>query len=136
VNRTMDTTPRSEPSLGELFAELSRETTTLVRQEVALAKSELSAKAARAARHVGFIAVGGVIVYAGVLTLAAALVIVFANAGLSWWAAAVIVGLVLLVAGAVSTQMGVAALRHESMAPVQTLDTLKDNVQWAKNQVK
>ena len=49
-------------SLGDLFAELTHETTTLVRQEVTLAKAELSHKAAEVGKDVGFLAAGGLVV--------------------------------------------------------------------------
>ena len=52
---------RDDRSIGELIAELSRETTTLVRQELQLAKVEMSQKASRAGKNVGFLVVGGVV---------------------------------------------------------------------------
>ena len=50
---------RDDRSLGELFSELAQKTTTLVRHEVNLAKVEMSEKASRAGKHVGFLAAGG-----------------------------------------------------------------------------
>src|SRR5688572_4628366 len=129
-------TQMQERSLGELFAELSRETSELVRHEVALAKVELSQKAARVGKDVGFISMGGALAYAGLLTLVAALVMGLAAAGLQWWAAASIVGLLVLIAGFVSTQMGLSALKRERVTPTQTIDTLKENAQWAKGQIR
>ena len=125
-----------ERSLGDLFAELSRETSTLVRQEIALAKTELSDKAARVGRNVGFIAMGGALAYAGLLTLIAAVVVGLAALGLSSWLAALLVGILVLIAGYVFTQKGLAALRNEPVAPAQTMDTMKENAQWAKGQMK
>src|SRR5918998_1553218 len=51
--------PRDDRSLGELFTELAQETSTLVRQEVNLAKTEMSQKASTAGRHAGVLAAGG-----------------------------------------------------------------------------
>ena len=127
---------KDERTLGELFAELSRETSTLVRQEVALAKTELSEKAARVGRDVGFVAMGGALAYAGLLTIVAALVIILANVGLPWWAAALLVGVVVLGVGYAFTRSGLAALGREQMVPRQTVDTMKENAQWAKSQMK
>jgi hypothetical protein len=129
-------TNKEERSLGELFAELSRETSTLVRQEVALAKAELSDKAARVGRNVGFVAMGGALAYAGLLTIVGTIVIVLANAGFPWWASALLVAIVVLIVGYVLTQKGLAALGREQIAPVQTVDSMKENVQWAKGQMK
>jgi hypothetical protein len=123
-------------SLGDLFAELSRETTALVRHEVELAKLELSDKASRVGRDVGFISMGGALAYAGLLTLVAALVMALAAAGLPWWLAALMVGVAVAIAGFVSTQRGLTALKRERVVPTQTIDTMKENAQWAKGQMK
>ena len=132
----MANTHVQDRSLGELFSDLSRETSDLVRHEVALAKAELSQKAARIGRDVGFISMGGALAYAGLLTLVAALVMGLAAAGLQWWVAALIVGVVVLIVGYVSTQMGLSALKREQVAPTETIDTLKENAQWAKGQIR
>ena len=58
---------RDERSLGELFGDLIQELTTLVRQEIALARTELGQKAAQVGRNVGFLALGGAVAYAGFL---------------------------------------------------------------------
>lgn len=129
-------TNKDERSLGELFSELSRETAALVRQEVALAKSELSEKASRLGRSAGLIGVGGVLGHAGLLTLIAAVVIILANAGLPLWASALIVAVVLLVVSYVLTQQGLTGLKREPLKPAETIDTLKENAQWAKGQLK
>ena len=72
---------KDDKSLGELFSELSRDTAELVRKEVQLARTELTARASRVGRHVVYIAIGGFIAYAGVLALVAALVIVLEAIG-------------------------------------------------------
>ncbi len=127
---------RDERSLGELFAELSRELTTLVRQEAELAKTEMSQKAATVGRNVGFLAAGGAVAYAGFLALIAALIIGLGQLGLPWWLSALIVGLVVAGIGGFLVQKGLRALKQVDPAPRQTLDTLKEDAQWAKRQVK
>jgi len=129
-------TNKDERSLGELFSELSRETAALVRQEVALAKTELSEKVSRLGRSAGLIGVGGVLGHAGVLTLIAAIVIILANAGLPLWASALLVAVLLLVTSYVLTQQGLTGLKREPLKPAETIDTLKENAQWAKGQLK
>src|SRR5215210_7015439 len=89
----MATPYEDQRSLGELFAELSRETSTLVRGEVALAKTELTQKAARVGRDAAIVAVGGALAHAGLLAIVAAIVLLLAAAGLAPWLAAFIVGL-------------------------------------------
>jgi hypothetical protein len=124
-----------ERSLGELFGDLARDTGTLVRQEVDLARTELTQKASRAARDVGFLAVGGLVVYAGFLGLLAAAALCLVAAGLDAWVAALLVGVVVAVVGAVLVQRGLSALKREELAPRQTVETLKEDARWAKEQV-
>src|SRR5579884_3792970 len=87
-------------SLGDLFAELSRETTELVRQEMDLAKTEMSHKAAEAGKDVSYLAAGGAVAYAGLLAVIAAVIIGLAQAGVTWWVSALLVGLVVAAIGA------------------------------------
>jgi fatty acid desaturase len=124
-----------EPTIGELFAELSRETTTLVRQEMKLATTELSHKASRVGKDVGVLAVGGAVIYAGFLAIIAAVIIVLA-AVLPWWLSALIVGVVVAAVGGVLVQRGLDALKHEKLVPEQTIATLKENAEWAKEQTQ
>lgn len=126
---------RDERSLGELFSELAHETSTLVRQEVALAKTEMSQKASQVGRDVGMIGVGGAIAYAGFLFLLAALTF---GLGLFMplWLSALIVGLVVAVVGYVLIQQGRNALKEAELAPEKTIETLKEDAEWAKDQTK
>jgi hypothetical protein len=127
---------KDDRSLGELFSELTRETTTLVRQEVDLAKTEMTHKAAEVGKDVGFLAAGGAVLYAGLLALIAALIIGLGQAGLTWWLSALIVGGVVLALGAFLVWRGLSNLRHTTMAPQETIDMLKEDAQWAKEQTK
>jgi len=126
---------RDERSLGELFGDLARETSTLVRQEVQLAKTEMTQKATEVGKDIGFLAVGGLVAYAGLLALIATLIIILGTAGLPWWLAALIVTIVVLAIGGILVQRGLAALKQQSMAPEQTIQTLKEDRQWAKEQM-
>jgi len=123
-------------SLGELFAELARESSTLVRQEIDLAKAELTGKATGAAKDIGLVAAGGFVAYAGFLGVLAAIVIALAAAGLPWWLSALLVGAVVIGAGYFLIQKGLSALKHEDLAPRQTIESIKDDTRWAKEQVR
>jgi len=127
-------TSRDERSLGELFGDLSRDMSTLVRQEISLAKTEMTDKASRFGKNAAMLAVGGVILYAGLLALIAAAIIGLANA-LAWWLSALIVGIVVFVIGGLLILRGLKALQHAELVPTQTLETLKEDAQWAKNQI-
>ena len=122
-------------SIGELFGELSRETTNLVRQEIVLAKTEMTQKATRVAKDIGFLVVGGAVIYAGVLAILAAIILVLAMF-IPSWLSALLVGVVVAGIGYGMVQKGRAALNHEDLAPRQTVEELKESAEWAKEQTK
>lgn len=120
-------------SLGALFSDLTQNMTLLLRQEVALARSELSDKVSQASRSAVSLVVGGLIVHMGVLVLLGALVFVLVQlAGIPLWAAALIVGAVVLVVGLIPLLAGLRGLRALELAPQRTIQTLKDDVQAVK----
>jgi xanthine/uracil permease len=125
---------RDDRSLGELFGELSRETTTLVRQEVQLAKTEMSQKATAVGKDVGFLAAGGAVAYAGLLALIAAVILALGQLGVPWWVSAALVGAVVALIGWALIRTGMNNLKHTSLAPTETINTLKEDSQWAKDQ--
>ena len=124
---------RDDRSLGELFSELAQETTTLVRHEVNLAKIEMSEKASRAGKHVGFLAAGGAVAYAGLLAILAG-VIFLLNAVMPVWLAALLVGVVVAAVGYFLVRRGLDALKREDFVPRETMETLKEDQRWAKDQ--
>ncbi len=128
-------TGRDDRSLGELFAELAQETGTLVRQEVELARVELGQKASRVGRDIAALAVGGAVAYAGVLALVAAAILALGEAGLPWWLSALIVGLVVAGVGYALVARARTALKQADLAPRQTVETLKEDREWAKEQI-
>ncbi len=123
-------------SLGDLFADLGREISTLVRQEATLAKAELSQKAARIGKDVGMLAAGGAVAYAGLLAILAAIVVLIADAGLAWWASALLVGVVAAAVGAFLVWKGLDAMKHEDLAPRQTVETVKEDAQWIRERAR
>lgn len=127
---------QDDRSLGELFGDLARETSTLVRQEVQLAKTEMTQKASAVGKDVGFIAAGGFVAYAGLLALIATLIIALGQLGVTWWLAALIVAVVVVAVGYFLIQRGISALKRASMAPEQTIQTLKEDRQWASEQMR
>ncbi len=73
---------KEDRSLGDLLGELTQETITLIRHEFALAKAETTRNVVRAGKQMGLLAAGGALVYAGVLALIAALIILLDRAGM------------------------------------------------------
>jgi drug/metabolite transporter (DMT)-like permease len=131
----MMTRRSEEQSLGELFATLARDTSTLVRQEVQLAKVEMTQKATTAGKNAGFVAAGGALAHAGLLALIASAIFALANA-LPMWLSALVVGLVVIGVGYLLAQKGITALKRIDPAPQQTIATLKEDQEWAKQQMK
>ena len=122
---------RQEP-IGDLLKRLSQETTQLVRQEMELAKAEMTQKGKRAGIGAGMFGAAGVV---GLLALGAltAFLIMLLDGALANWLSALIVAVVY---GAIA---GVLALRgrtkvQEATPPVpeQTVETVKEDIQWAK----
>jgi hypothetical protein len=133
---------KQDQSLGGLIRELTNEVTLLFRQEVELAKTEITEKAAHAGKNVGAIAVGGAIALLGGLTLLTAVVTglgalldTFLPTGLAAFLAPLIVGGALAFYGYSRIQTALAALRNEGLAPTQTKETLQENTQWIKARI-
>jgi xanthine/uracil permease len=127
---------KDDRSLGELFADLAEETSSLVRQEVRLARAELTQKATRVGKDLGFLAAGAAVAYAGLLAIIAAIIIGLAINGVPWWLSALVVGLVVAGIGYALVQRGLSALKREELAPNETIESIKETTQWAKEQVR
>jgi hypothetical protein len=130
---TQEPAVRPDPSLGDLFSDLTRDFGALVRDEVQLAKTEMTEEARRAAKAGGML---GIAAYAGIM---AVLMLSFAAA----WALAEVVpiGVAFLIVGVVWTAVGAllylrgrTALREVNLKPEQTIETIREDVQWAKQQ--
>jgi uncharacterized membrane protein YqjE len=124
---------REDRSIGELFAELSQKTTTLLRQEIQLAKVEMSQKASRVGKNVGFLLIGGVVAYTGLLALVAAGIILLGEV-IAYWLSAAIIGVVIAAVGAVLVVKGANTLRQEEPTPRETVETLQEDKEWLKDQ--
>jgi uncharacterized membrane protein YqjE len=124
---------REERSIGELFAELSQKTTTLVRQEIELAKVEMSQKASRVGKNVGFLLIGSVVAYTGLLAVVAAGIVLLGEV-IAYWLSAAIIGVVIAAVGGVLVVKGANTLRQEEPTPRETIETLQEDKEWLKDQ--
>jgi purine-cytosine permease-like protein len=124
---------RMDRTLGELFSDLSQQTADLVRQEMRLAKAEMSGKLAEAGKHVAMIGAAIGFAIAAAVSVAAALVLFLIDVGIQPWLAAVITAALMTLVAFVLARSGVDALRSKSMAPVETLHSLKETTQWLKH---
>lgn len=123
-------------SIGDLFSELANETSVLIREEVALAQVELTNKATKAGKNIGFLVVGGAVGYAAFLTLLAALVFGLADLfDISIWIPALIVGLIVAAVSYWLVSSALESLKKMNYVPEQTIKTLKEDATWLKKQV-
>ena len=130
------TEQRDDRSLGQLFGDLSRQLTTLVRQEIDLARAETTAKVTTAGRDAAMIGAGGAVAYAGALVLLGAVVLILIRLGLDAWLAALIVGLIAVAVGAVLVDQGRTRRQNVDVVPERALDTAREEAEWAKEQLK
>jgi uncharacterized membrane protein YqjE len=130
---THDTDMRERP-IGELVKELAGQTSTLVRQEIQLAQAEVTAKGKLAGRGAGMLAGAAV---AGLLALIAltAVLIAALDTAMPLWLAALIVTVLWAAIGAVLATRGRKELQKAAPpVPEQTVETVKEDIQWAKTQ--
>ena len=123
-------TRQDERSLGELFAELSRDTGLLVRKELELATTEMTRKAKVAGAHAATVAVGGALAHAGLLVFLAALVIGLAQLGIEPWLSALIVAILTILMGYMLVNKGLTGLRRTNVVPTQTIESIKETATW------
>jgi Putative Actinobacterial Holin-X, holin superfamily III len=122
-----------ERGIGELVKDLAGQTSTLVRQEIKLAQAEVTEKGKVAGRGVGMLAGAGAAALLMLGTLTAVLVVALDSA-LALWLAALIVTLLWGVVAAVLAQSGRKALQAATPPAPQTVETVKEDIQWAKTQ--
>jgi hypothetical protein len=125
----------SGESLGDLVSELTGDLSKLMRQELELAKAEMRQEAVKAGKATGMLAAAG---FAGYMTtVLISLALVFALGAvmpLGW--AALIVAAVWGIAGAVLYSTGRTRLRTVNPKPERTVETLKEDAEWAKHPTK
>lgn len=130
-------------SLADLIRDLRDESTALLRQEVALAKTEMTEKASKVGRNVGYLSVGGAIAFLGAIFLLLAISegLRLAINDTDWaphgdWVAPLLVGLTVAVIGAMLIGKAKHALQETSLVPDKTIETLKEDKQWAQAKVR
>jgi drug/metabolite transporter (DMT)-like permease len=122
--------------IGDLLGDLGRQVSTLVRKEIDLARVEVTSSLGRASRGAAMAGIGGALLYAGVLTLLAAVVLGLIEAGMDGWLAALVVGVVALAIGGVVLMTGMKQVQTTNLAPTQTAETIQENVEFVKETIK
>jgi hypothetical protein len=137
------TNPTDQRSFADLIRELRDESLTLVREEVALAKTEVGEKVSKVGRNTVMLIVGGVVIHLGLifvlLAVSEGLTALFVAADMPFhgeWLAPLIVGGVVGIVGLVVLMKARDSLAHTSLVPQKTVQTLKDDKQWIKEKVQ
>jgi uncharacterized membrane protein YqjE len=128
--------PAGEPSIGDLFRQLAQDSTTLIRQEVALAKVEMRENVRAAVRDMTMLAIGAGIAALGALVLTAFLVLILGEALANYWLAALIVGAIYLLVGGVMAWSNLRSLRDSELKPEKTIDSLKEDREWIQQEIR
>jgi uncharacterized membrane protein YqjE len=123
-------------SLGQLLKQLSEETTRLVHQELELAKAELQQKGRQAGMGAGLFGGAGALGLAALGALTACFILAL-NAIMPAWLAALIVAVVYGIIVFILVKQGQARVKRATPpVPEQTIETVKEDVEWAKTQMR
>ena len=123
-------------SLGELLKQLSEQTTRLVHQELELAKAELQEKGKQAGQGAGMFGGAGAIGLAALGALTACFILAL-DIIMPAWLAALIVAVVYGIVAFVLVKQGQARIKKATPPlPEQTIETVKEDVEWAKTQMR
>jgi uncharacterized membrane protein YqjE len=127
-----DANDQRDRPIGELVKDLSSQTSTLVRKEIELARAELQEKGKVAGKGAGMLAGAAV---AGLLALGAltAALIALLDKAMATWVAALIVMALWAIVALVLAKSGQKALQRATPPAPQTVETVKEDIQWAKN---
>jgi hypothetical protein len=129
--------PRVKPerSLSTLLSDVAGETVDLVRQELSLFKAELQEKLSRAGIGAALVGAGALIAYSGWMFLLLAAVFGFALV-VPAWAAALIVGVLVLGVGGALVLVGKSRMRADALAPERTMRSLREDGAWLKERFR
>jgi MFS family permease len=126
---------RDQP-ISELVKDLATETSTLVRQEIDLAKAEMTDRGKRAGKGVGMLAAGAVVALLAFGALTAGLIAAL-DLAMPTWLAALIITVVYGAIAAVLVQIGRKKVQEAAPpVPEETIESVKEDVQWAKTRTR
>ncbi|HZO94680.1 MAG TPA: phage holin family protein [Candidatus Baltobacteraceae bacterium] len=121
--------------LHELVSDLGTEISTLVRQELQLARAEIAAAVKPAAASAGLLGTGAIFGL-GAFGAATAFVIALIGQWIPVWAAALFVAVVYGIVALVAAQSAKKTIQHTAPPLEQTAQTLKEDIEWAKTRAK
>jgi uncharacterized membrane protein YqjE len=125
-----------ERPIGELLKQLSQETTTLVKQELDLAKAEVAQKGQQAGKGVGMFGGAGVFGLLALGSFTAFLIMLLDGAMPNWAAALVVTAVYAVIAGVLALQGRNKVKEAAPPVPEQAVESVKEDAQWAKTQMQ
>jgi uncharacterized membrane protein YqjE len=125
----------SQRSVPEVLQDIIGNIEEIIRSEFRLTKTELSEKASNAAQPAKTLGVGLLLGFYGLGFLLLAAVYGLAVI-MSIWLAALIVGAVLAIIASIFISSGATKLKRLHPTPDKTIQSMEENVQWAKNRIK
>jgi hypothetical protein len=132
---TLSSQARGDASVGELVSRVATDLSTLVRQELGLAKAEVKQEVTQAGKAVVLFAVGGVAGLMVLVFLSLAAMDGMATAGVALWLSALIVAAVWVVLGGIAALVGRGEIKKLD-GPKRTLETVKEDVAWVKSRAR
>jgi Flp pilus assembly protein TadB len=131
-----DTEDLRDWSLGELLKQLSEQTTRLVHQELELAKAELQQKGKQAGTGAGLFGGAGALGLAALGALTACFILALSEVVPAWLAALIVAVVYGIIAYVLVKQGQTRMKRAVPPVPTQTIETVKEDVEWAKTQMR
>ena len=125
-----------DAALGELFKRLTSDASLLVRQEISLAKAEMQESVAHLKTMLTKLALAAALAIPAALALTSFLVIALGDAINSYWASALIVGAVLLVAAVVLARQGMEGVGKAKEGVQRTAESVADEARWGKEELR
>lgn len=133
-----------EQSVGGLLKQLRDESTTLIRDEVSLAKTEMREKAAVYGRNICSLVAGALIGYAALVVILLAvgslitqgLIGTDMDPAMAHFLGLAIVGVAVAIISAILVSKAINTLKGESLVPERTVETLRNDKEWVKQQIR
>jgi hypothetical protein len=135
-NTGRDVMAEADRPVAELLREFSEQTTALVRQELELARLEMTEKGKRAGLGIGMFGGAGAVGVYALGALAASAILLIATAVAAWLAAVIVAAALAVVAGVLAVTGRSELRRAVPPAPEQATESVKEDVQWTKNRVR
>lgn len=133
----------NENNIADLLRQLRDDTTALVREEVLLAKTEMSEKVSKAGKNVTYLAVGGLVGLSALILFLSALAYLVTDLflrqgvtpGMSAFLGFLVVAIIIGVVAAVVISKALKTLGSESVKPNRTVQSLREDKHWAQNKM-